>query len=473
MKAVKKNLYVATLVALLGPVMVGYTLAYTSPAVPDMEDRGVLKTTDQISWFGSLVAVGAIFGCPIAGFCVGYYGRKNSVILCSLPFVAGYGMIAFLDNMTALYIGRILTGIGTGMVTLSTPVYIAELSSPDLRGMLVGGSHLFLGVGMLLVNAFGISLSYVWLALVGCAISTLLGVLMLFMPETPHYCIIKHGRSRALAALKWLRGQEYDVDREYELIASDIHSKSTDFQYREFFQPNLYIPLSISVIMGMLKQFSGNNTIWFYTVTILEKSSTTMDKHVAVIIVIVVLVVATLVSILLIDRTGRRILLIVAGIGMCISSSTFGLYYKLEEKKLNDAFINDVNFTESTSTPPTSPDLTWLSLTSLIVYTLSFSLAWGPIPLLIMSEILPARAKGPASAVATAVNWLSAFIVTKVFFKMSVVMTDAGVFWFYGGVSLLSVIFVALCLPETKGRSLEEIARHFQRNDTHCRNHCV
>ncbi|XP_033110252.1 solute carrier family 2, facilitated glucose transporter member 8-like isoform X1 [Anneissia japonica] len=155
LKAQNKNLYVASLVAQLGSFMMGYTLAYTSPAIPDMEDRGVLKTTDQISWFGSLMAIGAIFGGPIAGFFVGNYGRKVAMMMCFLPFVVGYGLISSLDNIATLYFGRILTDVGAGMVSFSTPVYIAELSSLDLRGMLVGVSHPFIGGGMLPVNALG------------------------------------------------------------------------------------------------------------------------------------------------------------------------------------------------------------------------------------------------------------------------------------------------------------------------------
>ncbi|XP_033110238.1 solute carrier family 2, facilitated glucose transporter member 8-like isoform X2 [Anneissia japonica] len=459
-----KNLYVAAFVALLGPAMMGYTMAYTSPAIPDMESRELFKTTDQISWFGSLLAVGAIVGGPIAGFCVHNLGRKYAMMLCSLPFVVGYGLIASIDNLATLYTGRILTGIGTGMASLTTPVYIAELSRPDLRGMLVGGFQLFLCVGILLVNALGISLSYVWLAAVGCAISTLLGVLMMFMPETPHYCIMKHKMNKALSVLTLLRGGEYNVNHEYKDIADDIRSKSDDFQCKEFFKPNLYIPLVISVILMMFVQFSGINAVGFYTVTIFQKSSPSVDGNVAVVIVTAAQVVATIVSVLLIDRIGRKILLIMAGMGMCLSASAFGLYYKLTENTANGTSINDVNYTESTSIPPISSDLTWLSLTSVIVYTSSFSFAWGAVPLVVVSEILPTRAKGPASAIAITVAWLSAFVVTKEFFKMSVVMSDAGVFWFFGGVCLLSVIFVALCVPETKGRSLEEISKHFQRN---------
>ncbi|XP_033110242.1 facilitated trehalose transporter Tret1-2 homolog [Anneissia japonica] len=281
---------------------------------------------------------------------------------------------------------------------------------------------------------------------------------MLFMPETPHYCIIKHERNKALSVLTWLRGEDYDIEQEYKNIALDLLStESAGFHYREFFQPNLYIPLAITVTLMMLQQFSGIDAVNFYTVTIFQRSSLSINDHVAVIIVIAVQVVVPFVSVTLIDRCGRKILLIVAGAGMCLSASTFGIYYKLTEN------VN-VNYTEWTATtPPTSLDLTWLSLTSLIVYTSSFSLAWGSIPFLIMSEILPTKGKGPASALATTVNWLSLFVVTKTFLKMSVVMTDAGVFWFFGGVCFLSTIFVALCVPETKGRSLEEITKYFNR----------
>ncbi|XP_071950741.1 solute carrier family 2, facilitated glucose transporter member 8-like [Antedon mediterranea] len=480
-----RNLYLVAFIALNGPTMIGFTLAFTSPAVPDMENRNVLTTDTQISWFSSLMAIGAIIGGPVAGYCLSHYGRKFTMMLCNLPLTFGYGLIASLDNVASLYVGRILTGIGTGMFSLSTPVYISELSSPNLRGFLVGGVQMFLGFGLVIVNALGITLSYVWLAVVGSALSTVILMLLLFMPETPHYCIGKNDRSRALSTLKWLRGDAYDVEREYKEIAEATKSNSEEFQYIEFLQPNIYIPLGISIMLMVFQQFSGIGPVTFYSVTIFQSASPSLDDNVAAIIIAAVQVVATFISMLLIERTGRKILLIVAAIGMCISTTTFGLYYKLTEVTTNSGTLNNLEMTAppsvdgnvnmstvsyellysttATTSSPSTLDLTWLSLSSLVVFTSSFALAWGSIPWLIMSEILPTRARASASAVATMFNWLSAFTVTKEFFDMSAAMTDAGVFWFYGGMCFLSVIFVTFCVPETKGKSLEEISTTFDR----------
>ncbi|XP_071949085.1 solute carrier family 2, facilitated glucose transporter member 8-like [Antedon mediterranea] len=456
-----KNQYITTLVVLLAPILMGYTLGYSSPALPDLVDNKILTSDGQQAWFGSMVAIGAIFGGPIAGMSINKLGRKYSVMICAFPYAVGYAMIASVNSVAALYVGRILTGVGAGMTSLATPVYIAEVSSPDIRGALGASFQLSVTIGVFIVNVFGVPLSYVWLANVGCLVCALLVVLMLIMPETPQYYIMQHQRDRALSVLVWLRGPNYNSDRECREIEDNTNLKKNDFQYKEFFNAYLYIPLTISLCLMVFQQFSGINAVIFYGVTIFQSAAPSIEEHVASIIITAVQVLATLVAVILMDRAGRRILLILAGIGMCISSTTFGVYYDLTKNSTSSA---NVSLTNTDLGDSHTPDLTWLSMMSMIIYITAFSLGWGAIPWLIMSEIFPTRARGAASSIATAVNWTCAFIVTKEFFDMESAMTSAGVFWFYGGVCLVGVIFVVVCVPETKGKTLEEISEYFSRD---------
>jgi len=155
-------------------------------------------------------------------------------------------------------------------------------------------------------------------------------------------------------------------------------------------------------------------------------------------------VAGTAIACITMDRFGRRVLLVAAGVGMTFACVALGIYYRI-----------------TTAAVLNASDLSWLALTSLIVYILAFSLGWGPIPMLIMSEIFPARARGTASAVASTTNFLFAFIVTKNFSSLQGVAGLDGTFWIFGACCIASVLFVLKFVPETKGKSLEDIEMCF------------
>ncbi|XP_077864167.1 solute carrier family 2, facilitated glucose transporter member 8-like [Saccoglossus kowalevskii] len=282
-------------------------------------------------------------------------------------------------------------------------------------------------------------LSYVWLALIGAMFPTLMIVLVVMMPETPRYLLSVNRRNDAIRTVAWLRGPHIDPDDECCNIESNLDQQET-MAWSEFLKPSIYRPLVISLLLMVFQQFSGINAVMFYTQSIFEGAGFRNGAYAAV-IVGAVQVVFTCVCAILMDKAGRKMLLILAGIGMTVSAGTFGLYYQLKT--------------------PSGNDLSGLSLSSMIVYIISFSLGWGAIPWLIMSEIFPSRARGAASGIATLVNWTCAFIVTLTFSDMMDSLTEQGTFWFFGGVCFVATLFVVIFVPETKGRTLEEIEARF------------
>lgn len=449
-------LFFVVLLVLQAPLIMGYAIGFSSPALPKID----LNDTEG-SWFGSLLNIGAILGGPIAGFLLQSMGRKVSIMACALPFVAGWVLIGTASNkmVALLYTGRVLTGVACGMTSLAVPNYISEVAPPSLRGFLGSSFQVSVTVGILLVYCLGIPLTYYWLALTGAAMTGLLVVTMLGIPETPRFLLIKHFRVRAIDVLSKLRGPLVDVDQECREVEDALDNSDDKFSWSEFTYPFLYKPLIISLALMFFQQFSGINAVMFYTVNIFNSAAPSIDSNIATVIVGVVQVVFTCVAAVLMDRMGRKALLVIGAFGMAISCTTFGLYYQLTEGSGH-------NGTAPLPTPsPAGNNLSWLPLTSIIVYIISFSLAWGPIPWLVMSEIFPSKAKGVASGIATAFNWTCSFIVTKEFNDMQDAMTKKGIFWFYGGVSLLGALFVIFFVPETKGRSLEEIEASFAGND--------
>lgn len=231
-------------------------------------------------------------------------------------------------------------------------------------------------------------------------------------------------------------------DMEQYIVNTQLDG-SNRLKLNDLYSPSVYKPLLVSVFLMIFQQFSGVNAVIFYTTDIFARSGFDANPSTPTVIVGAVLVVATGVSCVLADSAGRRVLLMVSGTLMCLSIIVLGV----------DFFLFEVKHVTS---------IGWLALVCVIVYIASFSIGWGPVPWLIMSEIFPARAKGLAAGIATGINWLAAFITTKEFHSLAVEVHDYGTFWIFGGICAISVIFVLMFLLETKGKSLEQIEDHYK-----------
>ena len=218
---------------------------------------------------------------------------------------------------------------------------------------------------------------------------------------------------------------------------------------REFAKPSLLRPFAISMTIHFFQQTTGINAVMFYCATIFQKAGFQENSTVVSILIAVIQLFAAAVSILMIDRGGRRFLLIVGGLGMCFSCFTLGAYFYLTINAVPTR--GEVGF-----------DISWVAVTSVAVYIVGFAMSWGPCTWLIMSEIFPVKARGIASGIATLFNWFCSFVITKTFVLLIDEFTEAGTFWFYGSLAFLAVIFVFVYLPETKGKSLEEIQIFFE-----------
>jgi len=226
-------------------------------------------------------------------------------------------------------------------------------------------------------------------------------------------------------------------------LANSVADGSNSLSIMDMFSPGIYKPLLVSAFLMIFQQFSGINAVIFYTGDIFVKAGFGMSPAIPTVIVGAVLVIFTVISCALADRAGRRLLLMVSGVFMALSIIVLGV----------DFYLTEVSHVGS---------IGWLSLVCLIVYIAFFSIGWGPVPWLVMSEVFPARAKGIAGGIATCLNWLAAFITTKEFSALSLTIQTYGAFWLFGGICVISVVFVFVFLLETKGKSLEEIEEHYR-----------
>ncbi|XP_076280288.1 trehalose transporter 1 isoform X2 [Lasioglossum baleicum] len=439
----------AALSVSLGSMVVGYSTAYTSPALVSMRDNATatFEVTDQMgSWIGSVMPLAALIGGIAGGPSIEYLGRKNTILGTALPFIAAWLMIALSSNFAMVLVGRALCGFCVGIASLSLPVYLGETLQPEVRGTL-GLLPTALGnTGILLCFVAGMYINWRYLALLGACIPIPFMVLMFMIPETPRWYISKGKTKSARKSLQWLRGRETDITQELtevEKLHVDSERSASQSAFMELFKKNNLKPFMISLGLMFFQQFSGINAVVFYTVQIFEDAGSSI-ANLSAIIVGVVNFISAFAAATVIDRLGRKILLYISAVSMILTLITLGGFFYAKNVVKSDVST-----------------IGWVPLMSLIVYMIGFSLGYGPIPWLMMGEILPAKIRGSAASVVTAFNWSCTFIVTKAYLDVVSHLGAYGTFWLFGAIVLVGLFFVIFCVPETRGRSLEEIEKRF------------
>ncbi|KAM8800846.1 solute carrier family 2, facilitated glucose transporter member 8 isoform 2-T2 [Rhynchonycteris naso] len=334
-------------------------------------------------------------------------------------------------------------------------VYISEIAYPEVRGLLGSCVQLMVVTGILLAYLAGSVLQWRWLAVLGCVPPTSMLLLMCCMPETPRYLLTRHKRQEALAAAQFLWGSEQGWEE------PPIGEDHQGFRLAQLRRPGIYKPFVIGVSLMVFQQLSGINAVMFYAETIFEEAKF-KDSSLASVIVGVIQVLFTAGAALVMDRAGRRLLLVLSGVVMVFSTSAFGAYFKLTQGGPSNSSHVDVLVPVSMEPAHASVGLAWLAVGSVCLFIAGFAVGWGPIPWLLMSEIFPLHVKGVATGVCVLTNWLMAFLVTKEFSSLMGVLRPYGTFWLASAFCVTSVLFTLSCIPETKGKTLEQITAHFE-----------
>lgn len=453
----------ATFIAALGPLSYGFCMGYSSPALEDLQNADkpsdVQLSSEQGSWFSSSIAFGAIVGCSVGGPAMERFGRKFVTMLCAIPFVLGWLLISYAKDVEMLYAGRILTGIGCGVISCTSPVYIAEIAAARVRGALGSVRGPALTFGALLAYAMGILFHWRWLAFIGAVPPALLLILMIPLPDSPRWLLGKNFDNEAMDALLWLRGPHADVQGECSTVKANL-DRHEKFTLADLKTSAMVKPFIISVGLLMLQQLSGFNSVLFNAADIFKTAGFSEEKLVSFIIVFAQLI-GKIAACFLVDRIGRRILLLTASFGMTMSLLALGVYFQIYIPP------SDPNTCNGTASPlhsciVSAYEISWLSILSVVVFGLTFSFAWGPMPWLIISEVFPLRARGLACSFASMIFWTTLFTVTKSYHYLSVALTIQGVYWLYASFCFLGFVFVYILLPETKGKTLEEIEAIFE-----------
>jgi sugar porter (SP) family MFS transporter len=386
-----------------------------------------------------MVLVGAASAALGGGRLSDRLGRRVTLMLTSVIFMLGALICAFAGSFETLLVGRTIVGLGIGLASTTVPVYISEVSPPKARGWQVSLFQLAITIGILVAYLvdymFAASAGWRWMLGLAVVPGLILGLGMLYLPESPRWLAKRGQTDKALEILRRIRGSSNVAD-EFQEIQSTLAQGGERGHWSDLVSPAVRPALVVGIGLAVFQQITGINTVIYYAPTILQSAgiSSASGAILATAGIGVVNVVMTLVSMWLIDRMGRRPLLLTGTAGIV---ATLGI--------LGFAFLKP------------GGGLARVAVVTLMAYVASFAISLGPIFWLLISEIYPLKIRGLAEGTAAASNWAANLLVSLTFLTLVQALGPARTFWLYALFGVAAWIFSYYLVPETKGRTLEQI----------------
>lgn len=392
------------------------------------------------------VPIGAVGGAALAGPAADRYGRRLMILVAAAVFIVGALASAAAPGVEVLVVARIVIGVAIGLASAAAPVYISEVAPAESRGRLVTFFQLAVTIGILVAYLVGLAFDGVegwrWMLGLGCVPALALAVGMLRMPQSPRWLVMTGDDFAARATLAKIRVDDPTaIDRELDDIKASLDERPG--AWSELLQPVVRAALTVGVGLAILQQVTGINTVIYYAPTIVEFTGvdSSAGSILAAVGVGIVNVAMTVVALRLLDRAGRRTLLMIGVSGMVVSLFALG-----------GAFAGGGGSTLDSA----------IAIGSLMLYVASFAISLGPIFWLLNAEIYPLGVRSKAAGVGTMANWTFNFIVSLTFLLLIEALGRSGAFWLYGCIGVFTLVFCWKLVPETKGKRLEDIQAYFQ-----------
>lgn len=442
-------IYKATLVASVGGLLFGYDTAVISGAI------GFMKIYYQLSdvmtgWVASCALLGCIVGAMYSGKLSDYVGRKKVLMLSGFLFTISSVGTAIAPNLWIFVLFRIIGGMGIGIASMLSPMYISEMAPAGIRGRLISIFQLGIVSGILIiyfVNAYiagihneswNISTGWRWMFGSGIIPSVIFVLLLLTVPESPRWLAGQRRNTEALEILSQINGKAI-AQQELESINESLKDE-TPFSFSDVREPKVKRALGIGILLAVFSQITGINAIMYYAPEIFKATGVGSDSaFIQTILVGIINVIFTFVAIRYVDQWGRKKLLLLGISGMSICLFIVGLAFYSQQQG-------------------------YLVLIAILGYIASFAMSLGPLTFVVIAEIFPTKARATAMSVATFFLWAAVFLVSQTFPVLIGSIGNAYTFWLYMLVAVIAFLFIWKRIPETKGKTLEEIENTWQEN---------
>jgi len=435
-----KFVYISALFASLGGLLFGYDTGVISGALIFIKrEFGLTTTAEEIVVSG--VLFGATTGAIVGGKAADLFGRRRLLLVTAAIFGVGALASAAAPSPPILIVSRVFLGLAIGLASTNVPVYLSEVAPPHARGWIVSLFQLAVTVGIVVAYltdyAFAGVEGWRWMLGLAVAPAIVFGTGMFFLPETPRWLIRGGQHEVAHGVLVRIRGLA-DVNVEIEEIKASLAQQTESGRWADLFSRRVRPALVVGIGLAIFQQITGINTVIYYAPKILQAAgfNSASGAILATAGVGIVNVALTIIAMFLVDRAGRRPLLLAGIAGMVVTLGVLGLSFRI-------------------SNP--SGQLAWIAVICLMGYVASFAISLGPIFWLLIAEIYPLRIRGLAEGTAATFNWASNLVVSLTFLTLVEKLGASSTFLLYAGASVTSWLFAYYLVPETKGRTLEEI----------------
>ncbi len=451
-----KYILAISLVSALGGLLFGYDWVVIGGAKPFYEQFfGIANQPAIQGWAMSSALIGCLVGAALSGGLSDKYGRKRLLIFAAFLFTLSAIGTGAVNHFTLFILYRLIGGIGIGLASTLSPMYIAEVAPASMRGRFVSLNQLTIVLGILaaqlvnwqiaepvpehfssvdILNSWNGQSGWRWMFWAEIIPAGIFFVLMFFVPESPRWLAKTGNKNMVVEILTKVGGEDY-AQKEYKSISETLANKTAKVSYRELLSPGVKKVLLLGIVIAVFQQWCGINVIFNYAEEVFKAAGFGVsDVLFNIVITGIINVIFTFVAIYTVDKLGRRAIMLIGSSGLAIIYALVGAAY----------FFHISG---------------WALLILILLAIATYSMSLAPIVWVVISEIFPNRIRGAAMAVATIALWAGSFLLTYTFPLLNKSLGAAGTFWLYGLICVCGFVFIYKKLPETKGKSLEEIEK--------------
>lgn len=445
-----------SLISAMGGLLFGYDWVVIGGAKPFYEQYfNIANSAFMQGWAMACALLGCLVGATLSGMMSEKYGRKKLLLASAAMFFISSFITGASENFIVFILARLMGGVGIGVASNLSPIYIAEISPTRMRGRLVSLNQLTIVIGILaaqvcnwqiaepipsnstginILNSWNGQMGWRWMFWAVCIPSFFFFLLTIFIPESPRWLAIRNKEDKARKILSRIGGEGY-AKAELAQIQTTEASTPESAGLKQLFHPRMWNVLTIGVVLAVLQQWCGINVIFNYAQEIFAAAGYGLsDVLFNIVVTGVANMVFTLLAMYTVDRLGRRALMLLGSGGLTGIFAVMGILYHFSVTG-------------------------WPLLLLVVIAIGCYAMSLAPVTWVILSEIYPTKVRGAAMAVATFALWTACFILTYTFPLLNKGLGASGTFWLYGFICLAGFLFIRKRLPETKGKSLETLEK--------------